>query len=304
MIALAIVLAGGWHNSLRHALADLRFAWQSRQASGDIVVIAIDASSIDRVGVWPWTRLLPGELIRQLQKADVQDIALDVDFSTPSDASSDRNFAEALQSAGGSVVLPSFHQPRTDRTTLHVNRPLQQFAEHSWPALVNVEVGSDGLVRRYPFGEQLDGKFQPSMGAVLSGQYDANRAPFLIDFSIRTATIPKVSYADVLRGDEATLGRLKGKKVIIGGTALELGDRFSVPNGAIVSGPTLQTLAAESIRQNRALQWTSDVVSVAGLGLLALAMLLSWRRLSAARRVVLLAAMAAAVEAGAILLQA
>ena len=100
MIALAIVLAGGWHNSLRHALADLRFAWQSRQASGDIVVIAIDASSIDRVGVWPWPRLLHAELIRQLQKADVQDIALDVDFSTPSDASSDRNFAEALQSAG------------------------------------------------------------------------------------------------------------------------------------------------------------------------------------------------------------
>ena len=125
------------------------------------MVIAIDASSIDRIGVWPWPRLLYAELIRQLQKADVQDIALDVDFSTPSDASSDRNFAEALQSAGGSVVLPSFQQPRTDRTTLHVNRPLQQFAEHSWPALVNVEVGPDGLVRRYPFGEKLDGKFVP-----------------------------------------------------------------------------------------------------------------------------------------------
>jgi CHASE2 domain-containing sensor protein len=84
MIALAIVLAGGWHNSLRHALADLRFAWQSRQVSGDIVVIAIDASSIDRIGVWPWPRLLHAELIRQLQKADVLDIALDVDFSTQS----------------------------------------------------------------------------------------------------------------------------------------------------------------------------------------------------------------------------
>ena len=118
MIALAIVLAGDWHNSLRHTLADPRFAWQSRPASGDIVVIAIDASSIDRVGVWPWPRLLHAELIRQLQKAEVQDIALDVDFSTPSDATSDRNFAEALQGAGGSVVLPSFQQPRTDRTTL------------------------------------------------------------------------------------------------------------------------------------------------------------------------------------------
>src|SRR3954465_3793024 len=304
MIALAIVLAGGWHNSLRHPLADLRFAWQSRQASGDLVVIAIDASSIDRVGVWPWPRLLHAELIRQLQKADVQDIALDVDFSTPSDASSDRNFAEALRSAGGSVVLPSFHQPRTDRTTLHVNRPLQHFAENSWPALVNVEVGSDGLVRRYPFGEKLDGKFVPSMASVLSGQYADNRAPFLIDFSIRTAGIPKVSFADVLRGDPATLQKLQGKKVIIGGTALELGDRFSVPNGAIVSGPVLQTLAAESLLQNRALQWTSPVVTLTGFALLALLMLFSWRRLSAGKRVVLLAAMSVAVEASAFALQA
>jgi len=304
MIALAIVLAGGWHNSLRHPLADLRFAWQSRQASGDIVVIAIDASSIDRVGVWPWPRLLHAELIRQLQKADVQDIALDVDFSTPSDASSDRNFAEALQGAGGSVVLPSFHQPRTDRTTLHVNRPLQQFAEHSWPALVNVEVGSDGLVRRYPFGEKLDGKFVPAMAAVLAGQYDEKRTPFLIDFSIRTVGIPKVSFADVLRGDPATLQKLQGKKVIIGGTALELGDRFSVPNGVIVSGPVLQTLAAESLLQNRALQWTSPVVTLIGLALLGLLMLFSWRRLSAGKRVALLAATAVAVEASAYALQA
>ena len=303
-IALAIVLAGGWHNSLRHALADLRFAWQSRQASGDIVVIAIDASSIDRIGVWPWPRLLYAELIRQLQKADVQDIALDVDFSTPSDASSDRNFAEALQNAGGSIVLPSFQQPRTDRTTLHVNRPLPQFAEHSWPALVNVEVGPDGLVRRYPFGEKLDDKFVPAMAAVLAGQYAEKRTPFLIDFSIRTVGIPKVSFVDVLRGDPATLQKLQGKKVIIGGTALELGDRFSVPNGVILSGPVLQTLAAESLLQNRALQWTSYVVTLTSLALLALLMLLSWRRLSAGKRVALLAATAVAVEAGAFALQA
>ena len=304
MIALAIVLGGGWHNSLRHALADLRFAWQSREASGDIVVIAIDASSIDRIGVWPWPRLLYAELIRQLQKADVQDIALDVDFSTPSDASSDRTFAEALKDAGGSIVLPSFQQPRTDRATLHVNRPLQQFAEHSWSALVNVEVESDGLVRRYPFGEKLDGKFVPSMATVLAGQYDDKRTPFLIDFSIRTAGISKVSFVDVLHGDPATLQKLQGKKIVVGGTALELGDRFSVPNGAILSGPVLQTLAAESLLQDRALQWTSHVVTLSGLGLLALLMLFTWRRLSAGKRVALLAATAVALEAGAFALQA
>ena len=303
IVALAIVLSSGWHNALRHALADLRFGWHTRQASGDIVVVAIDAPSIDKIGVWPWPRRLHAELIQQLQKADVQDIALDVDFSTPSDAASDRDFAAALENAGGSVVLPSFQQPGIDRTTIHINRPLPQFTNHSWPALVNVEVGPDGLVRHYPFGEKLDGTFVPSMASVLAGQYAENRAPFLIDFSIRTTAIPKVSFADVLRGDEATLRQLKGKKVIVGGTALELGDRFSVPNGAIMSGPVLQTLAAESLLQHRALQWTSSLVTLAGLGLLALVMLLTWRRLSAGLRVGLLVGTIVAVEAFAFVLQ-
>jgi diguanylate cyclase (GGDEF)-like protein/PAS domain S-box-containing protein len=66
----------------------------------------------------------------------------------------------------------------------------------------------------------------------------------------------------------------------------------------------LQTLAAESLLQNRALQWTSPVVTLIGLALLALLMLLSWRRLSAGKRVTLLAATALALEASAFALQA
>jgi diguanylate cyclase (GGDEF)-like protein/PAS domain S-box-containing protein len=302
-IVLAVVLLSGWHAGLRNVLADLRFAWQSQQASGDVVVIAIDAPSIEKIGVWPWPRRLHAELLRRLEGAGVNDVALDVDFSTPSDPASDQAFVEALRGAGGSVVLPSFKQPGSNGA-IHFNRPLKQFAEHAWSAIVNVAIEPDGLVRRYPFGQELDGEFMPSMGAVLAGQFDAKRPPFLIDFSIRSPSIPKVSFIDVLHGDPATLGRLKGKKVIVGGTALELGDRFSVPNGGIVSGPVLQALAAESIIQNRALRWTSDAVTAIGIGILVLLMMLSWRRLSAGTRVVLLATTALGVEALATLLQA
>ena len=307
VVALAIVLSSGWHGMLRNALTDLRFAWVPRQATGDVVVVAIDAPSIEKIGVWPWPRSLHADLLRRLEIAGVRDIVFDVDFSAPSDAASDQAFVEALQAAGGSVVLPSFKQPGADGgngTAIYINRPLKQFGEHSWTAVVNVAVEPNGLVRRYPFGENLDGQFLPSMGAVLAGQYAAKRKPFLIDFGIRTASIPKVSYIDVLRGDKATLTRLRDKKVIIGGTALELGDRFSIPNGGVVSGPVLQALAAESILQNRTLQWTSDIVTLAGLCIISLVMMFSWRRLSASMRVVVLVGMAAAVEAVAILLQA
>ena len=299
---LAIALASGWHSGLRNALADMRFAWLSQPASGDIVVIAIDAPSIGKIGVWPWPRRLHAELLDQLERAGTRDVVFDVDFSTPSDPESDRLFLDALEGAGGSVVLPSFKQPGPGGTTFF-NRPLPMFRAHAWSALVNVAIEPDGLVRRYAFGQKLGGEFLPSMGAVLAGQHDEKRGPFLIDFAIKNETIPKVSFIDVLNGNQATLDGLKDKKVIIGGTALELGDRFSIPNGGIVSGPVLQALASESIIRGRALHWTSATTTLIALFTLMLAMILLWHRLSAARRVGALAAAAVVIEASAYLLQ-
>lgn len=304
VIALAVVLSTGWHGALRNALTDLRFAWQSRAATGKVVVVAIDAPSIDQIGVWPWPRRLHAELLHRLEAAGAQDVAFDVDFSTPSDPASDEAFAKALRDVGGSTILPSFKQPTTNGGTAHVNRPLKPFSNQSWPAVVNVAVESDGRVRRYPVGETLGDAQMPSMAVVLAGQDASRRPPFLIDFGIRAASIPSVSYFDVLRGDTATLDKLRDKKIIVGATALELGDRFSVPNGKIVSGPVLQALAAESILQNRMLRWTSDVGMMMGLGLICLLMMYAWRRVASGIRVAILIAAGAGAELAAVLVQA
>ncbi|MGL9620957.1 EAL domain-containing protein [Bradyrhizobium sp. U531] len=304
VIALAIVLSTGWHGALRNALTDLRFAWQSREASGHVVVVAIDAPSIERIGVWPWPRRLHAELLHQLASAGAGEVAFDVDFSSPSDAASDEAFLRALREVGGSTVLPSFKQPTPNGGPAHINRPLKPFSNQSWPAVVNVAVESDGLVRRYPFGEKLGDVLIPSMAVVLAGKDANRRPPFLIDFSIRAASIPTVSYVDVLRGDPAALDRLRDKKIIVGATALELGDRFSVPNGKIVSGPVLQAMAAESILQGRMLRWTSDVGMILGLSVICLLMMYSWRRSAPGMRVAVLVATGAAIELVAALVQA
>ncbi|WP_407188544.1 EAL domain-containing protein [Bradyrhizobium centrosematis] len=304
VIALAIVLSTGWHGALRNALTDLRFAWQPREASGKVVVVAIDAPSIDQIGVWPWPRRLHAELLRRLEAAGAGDVAFDVDFSTSSDPASDEAFVNALRDAGGSTILPSFKQPTPNGGAAYINRPLKPFSNQSWPAVVNVAVESDGLVRRYPIGEKLGDAMLPSMAVVLAGQDANRRPPFLIDFSIRAGSIPSVSYVDVLRGDPAALDKLRDRKVIIGATALELGDRFSIPNGKIVSGPVLQALAAESILQGRMLRWTSDIGMILGLGVICLLMILSWRRVAPGIRVAVLVAAGAALESAAIFVQA
>ena len=303
---LAAALLTGLHATLQDALTDTRFRWSPRPASGDIVLVAIDAASIETVGVWPWPRQLHATLIDQLARAGASDIVFDIDFSSPSNPDADRAFAEALRRAGGSIVLPVFRQAarRQKDAAIHVNRPLPQFEQNAWSAVVNVTVEPDGLVRRYSFGETIDGAFVPSVGALLAGQYQSKDEPLRIDFGIQAATLPAVSYADVLRGDPATLAKLAGKKVIVGSTAIELGDQFSVPNGRVVPGPQIQMLAAESILQHRLLRATSGVVTYGGVGLIMLLTVVLWRRRSVTVRALALLALAAAAEAAGTLLQA
>ncbi|MDQ2953898.1 MAG: diguanylate cyclase, partial [Pseudomonadota bacterium] len=302
---LAAVSLTGMHNALQNSLTDMRFSWFPRQASGHIVLVAIDSPSIEKVGVWPWPRQLHAELIGKLEEAGAADIVFDVDFSSPSNPASDQSFLDALQKAGGSVVLPSFKQAIVDRRkggTFHVNRPLPQFGKSAWSAVVNVAIEPDGLVRRYPYGEIIDGKFLPSVGALLSGKYETKEESLPIDFSIRADSVPVVSYVDVLRGDPAAAKMLKDKKVIIGGIAIELGDRFNIPNGQIIPGSLLQVLAAESILQNRVLRHSSYLVTLGGFGIIALLMVLVRRRLVAG--VMVLVGFAFSAELIAVLLQA
>lgn len=303
--ALVAISLTGLTGALKNALIDLRFGLSPREASGDIVVVAIDSPSIETIGVWPWPRRVHADLIDTLTRAGVADIAFDIDFSTPSTPEFDQAFARALERAGGSIILPTFEQlvrPGSGQT-IHLNRPLPNFAKHAWPAVVNVSSETDGVVRRYPYGKTLDGTFLPSMGAVVTGRYEPAKEPLWIDFSIQPLSVPVVSYKDVLSEEPSALRLLKAKKIIVGGTALELGDRFNIPNGHTVSGVILQALAAESIVQGRLLRDSSLLAQLAGPIIILLGMIVLWHRTSAMSRVAILVAVAAAAEAGAIVVQ-
>ncbi|MGC2779844.1 MAG: EAL domain-containing protein [Bradyrhizobium sp.] len=308
VVALLTVGLSGSYELLSNALVDLRFRLDARPASGEIAVVAIDPRSIEAIGVWPWPRTYHARLLEQLQRAGVRDVALDVDFSTPSDAASDQAFLNALQNAKGSVVLPVFKQLNAagKGAAIHVNRPLPQFEQLAWSAFVNIEVARDGRVRSYDFGEYFEnglGKtFLQSMGAFLAGSDAVKDSSFLVDYSIDPSSLPRVSYVDVLRGDAAALAQLKDKRVIVGATAIELGDYYSVPNGRVLPGVVLQALAAETIIQHRTLLTTTTAVTVAGLLLIVAIMLASWRHLSAARRGLLIAFLSIGIEAVALVL--
>jgi PAS domain S-box-containing protein len=262
-VMAALVVAGlGGLAPLEHRLMDFRFWLLQRPASGDLVVVEVDSASLTTLGVWPWPRDLHAALIDRLVAAGARGIAFDVDFSSASTPAADAALAGALARAGHRVVLPVFKQygslARHD-DDLRYTVPLPMFAAHAPLASVNLQPGEDGEVRLYTLAEPWAGNLYPSVGAAFAAVERPRADDFYLDYGIRPETLPHVSFADVLQGrvDSA----LKGKLVIVGATAIELGDQASVPVYRTLPGAVVQALGYESIAQGRMLLRTSPWVT-------------------------------------------
>ena len=304
LVVCCAVLAGG-HERLGGLVSDWTFRALQRPASGEVLLVAIDPLSIREVGTWPWPRHVYGDLVDKLREAGATDIAFDIDFSSASRPEEDAAFAAALARADGATILPIFRQRLThgnEHSPIIVNRPIPTLAVVSWPATVNVVPDPDGIIRHYPNGAVIDGVAFPSLARALAGGNHDATAAFHIDFGIDRRTLPIMSAADVLFG-RADASRIANRKIIIGGTAIELGDFHNAPGLGSVPGFEIQALAAESILLGRTLREAGWPATVAGLAVLALVFAALRRRISAPRLTLALIAVGAALEASALLAQ-
>ncbi|WP_337267430.1 EAL domain-containing protein [Oryzifoliimicrobium ureilyticus] len=233
-----------------------RFSWAPRKASGKFVFLAIDKLTLDKVGVWPWPRSIYAEALEKLSAADVGDIFIDVDFSTPSTPSEDERFADALDAAGGGVLLPIFRQAASAGSRqASLSKPIPELLAKAWPVFADVPVDRDGVVRRFYLGGDADGSPVPSAGAALSG-VSTSYGSQLIDFSITPASVPTYPLIDLLSG-KIGKGELAGRSIVLGASAVELKDIFSVPTHPALAGPLIHILTAETQLQDREL-WEID----------------------------------------------
>ncbi len=282
---IAGIYQAGWLAPIDRLVTDLAFTAMPRPASGKVVVVEIDAKSLRELDVWPWPRTYHGVLLDQLLAAGARLVAFDIDFSSHSTAAADASFSEALMRAQGRAILPVLKQlaPAEDGgTEMVVAVPIPQLREHVQLAHVNIVPSADDHIRQYlnrePFGEVE----VPGLASRLAGDPRPALDVFEIDFAISPESVPSLSYVDVMQGNfdrEAVAGR----DVIVGATAIELGDRVAAPVHGVIAGPLLQALAYETLTQDRAMlrlaEWPAMVVALI-LAILVGPMLsaLKWRK--------------------------
>ena len=300
-MATLILSASGLFNPFEDALTSSRAKLLTREPTGQVAIVEIDAKSLAELRSWPWPRQYHAEVVRQLHKSGASIIAFDVDFSARSH-SGDPEFAAAIREAGH-VVLPIFEQTSTGRNEdgrVLASRPDDVFKD-AWVGGVNIFPDRDGVVREYPAATLIQGAIQPSIATLVAESHSMGDRSFQPDWAIDKQQIPRFSFADVMRG-RVPADELRDKRILIGATAIELGDRYAVPRYGVVPGVVVQALAAESLLQERAIQRTGTAITI--LGVLLIALLLAPRPIERpVRYAALCAVIVLAILAGPILVQ-
>ena len=251
-------------------------------APPDVVLVAIDEPSLQRLGRWPWRRSLHADLIERLTRAGARAVALDIAFAEPD--ADDHRLAEALR-ASGRVVLPILHEQMAVGGAPVETRPTPEVgAAAAALGHVDVEVDLDGIVRSVYLQAGLGRPAWPHLALamlqrdpttaprVLPGETDPDPTPapdfwmrdrrVLVPFAGPPGHFRRVSYVDVLDGhvDDG----LRGTFVLIGLTATGLGDRLPTPvsgldrpmPGIEFNANVLEALRRGTTAQYLSLNWT------------------------------------------------
>ena len=285
LVLVGIAYVSGGFNFAERSLTDARFKLFEGSASGGLVVVEIDPGSVQEIGVWPWPRRLHAAVLQNLISAGANRIGVTIDFSSPSNGRDDGELEAVLRRSPGQVVLPTFIQDvsvLSHTRELVTREPLPRFRRHVGVASVNVFPESDGLVRRVLSEVTSGADTILTMPTVLAGQRSSSAPTMSVDYGIIPATIPRISYSDILQG-QFDKDLIAGRNVLIGATALELGDWLAVPVYQALPGVIVQALAYESIIQDRELLAVSEWIILAVSALIALMLgpkltVWSWRK--------------------------
>ncbi len=276
LIALAAIVSGV-SGSVEVDLRDARDHLRKAPASGEIVILEIDGRSIQALEQWPWPRSHYADAILELDRLGAAQIAFDVDFSSRSNPAEDAQVAKALAAREGNVILPTFRQENLAGGDQDVTEalPLPEFQEHSFLASVNVFPSADGRIDRYSFGVSTNGVSRPSLASMLAAKAGRINEFFRIDQAIDPATIDRISFVDLLEG-RVTRNQVNGKRILVGATAIELGDRYPTALFGVKPGVVIQAQAAETLIQDRARSDSGPWLPLAVMAILLLA--LAWVR--------------------------
>ena len=275
LLSALALQSSSWVNQVDAWLYDKLLAQNAKPVNPDIVIIAIDESSILELGHWPWPRRVHAQLLQVLAQARPKAVGFEVQFSEPSDLPGDDiALAEAIKNpALGGVVLPvALSGPFTPGQAPHLSRPLPLLEQEAKGlGHTHMALDADGMARGMHFFEgPLDHPPWPSLALKLAMFGDSvSTGPNISDELVPYPQIPlwqvspkvllpyggtighyrTVPFKSVLNG-EVPKEVFTGKYVLIGMTATGIGSHYPTPasgSQALMPGVQISATALDGL---------------------------------------------------------
>lgn len=274
-VIATLVSATGCLLRLDYLIFDLgqKLRWHTVQE--DVLIVAIDQDSLDRIGRWPWPREIHSKLLSVICSEHPSAIGFDIAFAEEStQKSSDQKLAKAMADCAN-VVLPLLIERSSAAGSILETPPIPVLlAAAAGLGRVGVRIDEDGLARSIDLQEGV-GQIAwplwtqellriahpgapgtksslPLLTTPTTGQLVAQESR-RIDFFGPPGTMPQISYAQVLEGSYPR-GLFNGKIILIGATAVGLGDTLSTPASGLaqpMSGVEIQANILLNLRYGR-----------------------------------------------------
>ncbi len=164
------------------------------KTDSNLLLLAIDESSLEAFGRWPWPRDRYGYVVRYLKQAGARAVVFDVMFFEPDENAEefDQSFADDLKAADN-VFLPMLFQSESAalsadlqlRATVKVGRSDREPAQAETHAgvklpipvlaqqarglgVINLSADADGPTRRIPLLGQVNGSLVPHLSVAVA----------------------------------------------------------------------------------------------------------------------------------------
>ncbi len=251
---------------------DTQIRLADRHPLDDIVIVGIDKQSLDEIGRWPWSRDVHASFLDKVSKANPQAVVLDILFSEPSIPEYDKSLAEAIAN-NGKVVLPVALEVSKRESGLVENLPIKILrvgaagighvdreldldavsrrsylfaglsASLQWPSIALETIWVSGLNPKIDIPENYlstgSGRLSDNTNRWSRGE------EYLLPYAGKPGTFEQISYSRVL-ADDFDLKKLNNKFVLVGTTAIGLGDVISTPvSGESNPMPGIEVIANE-----------------------------------------------------------
>ncbi|MDO8430079.1 MAG: adenylate/guanylate cyclase domain-containing protein, partial [bacterium] len=239
LVGLLVSLSfyAGLFSGLENFFEDLFFS--SKPVHPDIVIIAIDSESINKIGQWPWPRAVFGKALLEIEKATPKSVGIDVIFAEPSRfgqaddsalarALSQLSFLVAMPVEAEPLILSKNNPPRAGNFLKTL--PILANAKNVILSHVNLILDDDGVARRLPLkvGEfnAMSYETAKQSGLKIPNEEKLDLISRIV-FSGPTGSIRKIPFWRVLEGETKEL--LKDKVILIGATSPDLHDEKPTP---------------------------------------------------------------------------